>query len=141
MQQIVGIVIVMACVLGGFIFMGGNVAKLWQPVELLIIVGAAAGALVIGNPRHVLSEMASQVRKVVTGRKRASGTEFQRQLLLLMYELLEVGRDLKALDQHVEAPHESSLFTPLSARAGRAEAAGVHRRQFPDDGARQNQRT
>ncbi|VWC74166.1 flagellar motor stator protein MotA [Burkholderia contaminans] len=111
MQQIVGIAIVMACVLGGFIFMGGDFEKLWQPVELLIIVGAAAGALVIGNPRHVLSEMASQVRKVVTGRKRASGKEFQRQLLLLMYELLEVGRDLKALDQHVESPHESSLFT------------------------------
>ncbi|KVO87708.1 flagellar motor stator protein MotA [Burkholderia ubonensis] len=109
MQQIFGILIVLACVFGGFVFMGGSFGTLWQPVELLIIVGAAAGALVIGNPRHVLSEMASQLRKVVM-RKRASGKEFQRQLLLLMYELLQVGRDLKALDQHVEAPRESPLF-------------------------------
>jgi chemotaxis protein MotA len=110
MQQIFGIVIVLACVFGGFMFMGGDFAKLWQPVELLIIVGAAVGALVLGNPRHVLMEMGAQLRKVVTQRKRAADKEFQRQLLLLMYELLQVGRDLKALDNHVEAPHESPLF-------------------------------
>lgn len=110
MQQIFGILIVMACVFGGFMFMGGNFDTLWQPVELLIILGAASGALVLGNPRHVLVAMWAQLRKVVTLRKRATNREFQRQLLLLMYELLNLGRDLKALDSHVEAPNESPLF-------------------------------
>jgi chemotaxis protein MotA len=42
---------------------------------------------------------------------RRSGEEFQRQLLLLMYELLQTAAGgLKALDAHVEAPHESELF-------------------------------
>lgn len=110
MQQIFGIFIVVACVFGGFMFMGGSFAVLWQPIEIIIIIGAAAGALVIGNPGHVLRELSGQLRKVVTGSKPGVKQEFERQLLLLMYELLQVGRDLKALDAHVEAPHESPLF-------------------------------
>ncbi|MPV70245.1 flagellar motor stator protein MotA [Burkholderia sp. BE17] len=110
MQQIFGIFIVLACVFGGFIFMGGDFGKLWQPVELLMIVGAAVGALVLGNPSHVLVEMGKQLRKVMTRRKRTANKEFQRQQLLVMYELLNIGRDLKALDNHVENPYESPLF-------------------------------
>ncbi len=109
MQSIVGILIVIGCVFGGFAFHGGNLGAIWQPVELVIIVGAGAGALVLGNPGHVLSEMWLQVRKVMLRKKQ--GEEFQRQLLLLMYELLQTAAGgLKALDAHVEAPHESPLF-------------------------------
>ncbi|MFZ6647538.1 flagellar motor stator protein MotA [Undibacterium sp. TJN25] len=109
MQQLVGILIVVACVFGGFGFMGGTASAIWQPVELIIIAGAALGALVLGNPRYVLSEMLGQLRKIVMKRKHDS--EFQRQLLLLMYELLQTAAGgLKALDAHVEAPRESELF-------------------------------
>ncbi|XAH22441.1 flagellar motor stator protein MotA [Xylophilus sp. GW821-FHT01B05] len=109
MQSIIGLLIVLGCVFGGFLFSGGSFAVIWQPVEMVIIVGTAVGALVVGNPRHVLSEMKLQVRKVIVGRKLES--EFQRQLLLLMYELLQTAAGgLKALDAHVEAPQESDLF-------------------------------
>ncbi|MFC4762314.1 flagellar motor stator protein MotA [Dyella koreensis] len=110
MQQIIGIFIVLGCVFGGFLLMGGSFSILWQPVEIMIIIGAAVGALVVGNPRHVLVELVSQLRKVVSSGKASEKHQFERQLLMLMYELLQVGRDLKALDAHVEAPHESSLF-------------------------------
>jgi chemotaxis protein MotA len=109
MQQIIGIFIVLGCVFGGFAVMGGTVTAIWQPVELLIIAGAALGALVLGNPKHVLAEMATQLRKIIFRKKQ--GPEFQRQLLLLMYELLQTASGgLKALDAHVEAPRESPLF-------------------------------
>ena len=109
MQQIVGVVIVMGCVFGGFLLMGGQMGVIWQPVELLVIVGAGVGAIVVANPRHVLNEMLLQLRQIVTTRKQ--GQEFQRQLLLLMYELLQLAAGgLKALDAHVEAPQESVLF-------------------------------
>ncbi len=109
MQQILGIFIVLGCVFGGFAVMGGTVNAIWQPVELLIIAGAALGALVLGNPSHVLSEMMTQLRKIIFRKKQ--GPEFQRQLLLLMYELLQTASGgLKALDAHVEAPRESPLF-------------------------------
>jgi chemotaxis protein MotA len=109
MQQIFGIVIVLGCVFGGFAFMGGTASAIWQPVELLIIAGAALGALVLGNPKHVLGEMMGQLGKIIFRKKHDS--EFQRQLLLLMYELLQTAAGgLKALDAHVEAPRESPLF-------------------------------
>ena len=109
MQQILGIFIVMGSVFGGFFMMGGSFHQIWQPIELLVIAGAGLGALVLGNPRHVLAEMMTQIKKIVFRKKYDS--EFQRQLLLLMYELLQLAAGgLKALDAHVEAPKDSPLF-------------------------------
>ena len=109
MQSILGIATILVCVFGGFFLFGGRFEVIWQPVELFIIVGAAFGAVVLGNPRHVLREMWLQIRAVLGRRKQDE--EFQRQLLLLMYELLQTAAGgLKALDAHVEAPHDSPLF-------------------------------
>ncbi len=109
MQQFIGLAIVLGAVFGGFSLMGGTFASIFHPIELLIIGGAAFGALVLGNQRHVLAEMAHQLKKVMARTKHDS--EFQRQLLLLMYELLQTAAGgLKALDAHVEAPSESPLF-------------------------------
>jgi chemotaxis protein MotA len=109
MQQLLGIAIVLGAVFGGFTLMGGTFSAIFHPVELLIIGGAAFGALVLGNQRHVLAEMTHQLKKVAARKKHDS--EFQRQLLLLMYELLQTAAGgLKALDAHVEAPSESPLF-------------------------------
>ncbi len=109
MQQLLGIAIVLGAVFGGFTLMGGTFSAIFHPIELLIIGGAAFGALVLGNPKHVLGEMTHQLKKVAARKKHDS--EFQRQLLLLMYELLQTAAGgLKALDAHVEAPSESPLF-------------------------------
>jgi chemotaxis protein MotA len=108
-MQIIGILIVLGAVFGGFAFMGGTVGAIWQPIEMLIIVGAAVGALIVGNPKHVLAELLVQFKKIIGRQKHDS--EFQRQLLLLMYELLQTAAGgLKALDAHVEAPKESPMF-------------------------------
>ncbi|MFC0250579.1 flagellar motor stator protein MotA [Massilia consociata] len=109
MQQLLGLAIVLGCVFGGFTLMGGTFSAIFHPIELLIIGGAAAGALVLGNPKHVLGELGHQLKKVAARKKHDS--EFQRQLLLLMYELLQTAAGgLKALDAHVEAPSESPMF-------------------------------
>lgn len=109
MQSLVGIIVILGCVFGGFLMDGGSLKVIWQPLELVIIIGAGIGAIILGNPRHVLSEMWLQTREVIMRKK--LGSEFQRQLLLLMYELLlTAAGGLKALDAHVEAPHESELF-------------------------------
>jgi chemotaxis protein MotA len=108
-MQILGILIVLGAVFGGYLMMGGSALAIWQPTEMLVICGAAVGALVLGNPKHVLAELFSQVRKVASKHKHDS--EFQRQLLLLMYELLQTAAGgLKALDAHVEAPKDSPMF-------------------------------
>lgn len=110
MQKILGSLIIVACVLGGYALANGELAMLWQPAELLIIVGAAFGSLVVGNPKEVLIEMGKQIKGVVVYKRR--GEEFQRQLLMLLYELLEMVEigGLKVLDEHIEAPQQSSVF-------------------------------
>lgn len=110
MQKLLGLIIVLGCVVGGFLESGGRLASFWQPGELIIILGAGAGAMVIANPAHVLKAMWRQIKSAV--RKDEQGGAFQQQLLLMMYELLELVQDggLKALDEHIEVPENSSLF-------------------------------
>ncbi|NCN23376.1 MAG: flagellar motor stator protein MotA, partial [Gallionella sp.] len=43
MLVIVGYVVVMGAVFGGFAMAGGHLAALWQPLELLMIGGGALG--------------------------------------------------------------------------------------------------
>jgi chemotaxis protein MotA len=54
MFAIIGIVIVIGAVIGGFLMEKGHIAVLVQPAELLILVGAAAGTLLIANPMHII---------------------------------------------------------------------------------------
>ncbi|MBD9502305.1 flagellar motor stator protein MotA [Pseudomonas sp. BGr12] len=110
MQKIIGALIIIAAVLGGYAMAHGDMRALWQPAEMLIILGAGLGTLVVANPREVLLEMCSQIKGVFVFKRR--GEEFQRQLLMLLYELLEmvdVG-GLKVLDAHIEEPEQSDLF-------------------------------
>src|SRR5690625_4454957 len=88
MQKIFGAFIIVLCVLGGYAMANGDLRMLWQPAETIIILGAGLGSLIIGNPREVLLEMASQIKGVFVYQRR--GEEFQRQLLMLLYELLEM---------------------------------------------------
>ncbi|SQA96837.1 Chemotaxis protein MotA [Cedecea neteri] len=57
MQKLLGLVIIFACVVGGFLMSGGRLASFWQPGEIIIILGAGFGALVLANPKPVLAEM------------------------------------------------------------------------------------
>ena len=47
MQKLLGALIIVACVLGGYVMAHGELAMLWQPAEVIIIVGAGFGALVV----------------------------------------------------------------------------------------------
>ena len=53
MIQVLGSVIVLLSVLGGFVLEGGHLLALWHPTEILIIVGAAFGAFLTSNPPKV----------------------------------------------------------------------------------------
>lgn len=110
MQKLIGILVVLGSVIIGYTHSGGLLSAFWQPGELLIILGAGAGAMVIGNSKSVLKDMWSQVRGIM--KKNAFTAEFQQQLLMLLYELLELVQEggLKALDAHIEVPENSELF-------------------------------
>lgn len=109
-QKQIAVGVVFICVLGGFMMAGGRVIALWQPAEMVIILGAAAGSLLLGNSKEVLHEMWAQIKEVIIPPK-VEG-ELYRELLTLMHQLVEEAQNkgMKALDEHVENPQQSSVF-------------------------------
>jgi chemotaxis protein MotA len=111
MFAIIGIIIVFGAVLGGYLMEHGNVKVLLQPAELLIIGGAAAGTVLIGNPLHVLKQIAGGMIQVFKGspftRKRYLSS------LQIGYQLLNKARrqGLMSLETDVEDPDNSAVFS------------------------------
>ena len=110
MITIIGALVVVFCVFGGFVFGGGHLNVLVHPNELLIIGGGALGALIIMSPFKVLKEIVAGVILCLKGApyNRSSYEE----LLKVMYELFMLGRrsGMIALEEHVLDPQKSSIF-------------------------------
>ncbi|MDO8813529.1 MAG: flagellar motor stator protein MotA [Gallionella sp.] len=110
MLVIVGYIIVCFSVFGGFAMAGGHLAALLQPIELLMIGGAATGAFLVGNTAKVIKATLKDLPKVLTGSK--YGKENFMEVLALLYELLSKVRKegLMSIEGDVEDPHESPIF-------------------------------
>jgi chemotaxis protein MotA len=110
MLAILGAIIVLASTLGGFMLAGGKPMVLLHVSEFVVILGVAAGVLVIASPAHVLKEIMHKIKVVLVG-KPTSRTEFV-DLLKLLYEVFMVGRrsGLIALEEHVMEPEKSAIF-------------------------------
>ncbi len=110
MFVIIGIVIVLVAVLGGFAIEGGPFLVLMQYAEFLIIIGASTGALLISTPGKLLGKIFKKVSATFKGGKITKSTYLN--LLKLMYELFQVGQKdgVIGLEQHVENPEKSKIF-------------------------------
>lgn len=106
---IIGLVIVYACVLGSY-GVHGSYGVLWQPLEFIIIFGSAIGAFIIGNPSHVLKGSLSAMGALLKGPQYKK--EDYMELLTMQYQVFRMAKTkgMLALEQHVENPHDSSLF-------------------------------
>jgi chemotaxis protein MotA len=110
MFAIIGIILVFAAVIGGFLMEKGQIAVLMQPAELLIIGGAATGTLLAANPIHILKGIADGLKTVLTGSK--FGKQRYLDTLRMMYRFLNKVRKegLLSVEMDVEKPRESALF-------------------------------
>jgi len=110
MFAIIGILLVFASVIGGFLMEKGQILVLLQPAELLIIAGAATGTLLTANPAHILKEIVIGLKEVIGGSKFSQ----QRYLntLKMMYQFLNKVRKegLLSVEMDVEQPDTSSIF-------------------------------
>ena len=61
MFSIIGIVVVFGAVVAGYLMEHGNLKVLMQPAELIIILGAAIGTVLIANPIHILMKIVSGI--------------------------------------------------------------------------------
>jgi chemotaxis protein MotA len=110
MFAIVGIVIVFAAVIGGFLMEKGHIAVLVQPAELLILVGAATGTLLVANPMHIIKGVAGGLLGVL--KASPFGKDRYLSTLKMMYQFLNKVRKegLLSVEMDVEKPKESSIF-------------------------------
>ena len=58
MFAIIGILVVIGAIVGGYLMEHGNLMVLVQPAELLIIGGAALGTVLIANPLSIVIRIA-----------------------------------------------------------------------------------
>jgi chemotaxis protein MotA len=110
MTIIIGFVFTLACMLGGFMAMGGHVAVIWQPWEYVIIGGSAIGTFIVANPMKTIKDTG---KGIVEAFKNAAPT--RRDYLDVLGVLYCLMRDLRAksrsdVEAHIDKPYESAIF-------------------------------
>lgn len=109
MFALLGFILVFGSVLGGFAAMGGNLWVLWQPWEIVMIVGAALGAFVIANPRSVIRDTLQSCRAALRGKPHSKAEYLE--LFSLLYMLFKIGKaDLRRLENDLDNPTGSTFF-------------------------------
>ena len=110
MLVVVGYIIILGSVFGGFVMSGGQIGAMAQPVELLMIGGAALGAFVVGNSRKVIIATLKALPDTLKGSHYNKLVYME--LMSLLYEVLSKARKegLMSLEADVEKPKESPIF-------------------------------
>lgn len=111
MLVIVGYIIILISVFGGFALAGGHLASLWQPVEVLMIAGGAIGAFVVSNSGKALKATLKGLPGVFKGTKYTKAVYME--LMTLLYEILGKIRKegLMSIEADVDDPQNSPIFT------------------------------
>jgi chemotaxis protein MotA len=122
MLLLVGALIVLGSVMGGFMMHGGEVLVLNQPNEFVIIGGAAVGSLIISTPGKVLKALIGQLKGTFSSAP-AKGDYLD--LLAMMFQLFRVIQQsgIMSLESHVENPSESPILSKYPKFLARHESA------------------
>lgn len=110
MISFVGLFIVIGAVIAGYVMHHGNLAVLNQPHEFVIILGAAAGSLIVSTPMKVTKAMVGQLKGLMAARP---GKKEFLELLTLQYELFQLAQrsGLLGWEEHVNDPNKSAIFS------------------------------
>ena len=131
MIQIIGSVVVLACVALGFVIEGGKLLALWHPAEFIIIVGAALGAFVTSNPIKVLKATVADLVALVK-HERYEHDDYVSLLKLLYDILVKIRKEgLMAIESDIDSPSGGQLFKKYPQIA-----EDHHLRQFITDSLR-----
>ncbi|WP_109465379.1 flagellar motor stator protein MotA [Albibacillus kandeliae] len=112
MIGIIGIVVIFVMVFGGYLLAGGKMAIIIKslPFELMMIGGAAVGAFLLSNDGAAVKHTLKDIGKVFKGPKWKP--DDYRDLLCLLFALIRMARQNPvAIEQHIEEPDASSIFS------------------------------
>ena len=115
MLVIIGYIIVCASVFGGFALAGGHLAALFQPLELLMIGGAALGAFLVGNNNKAIKATIAALPSLFKGSRYTK--DLYMELMSLLFEVLSKVRKegLMSIEGDIDKPEESPLFSKYPA--------------------------
>lgn len=110
MLVVIGFLVVAFSVFGGYALIGGHLIALWQPLEILIIGGAAVGAFLAGNSGKSVKATLRALPTTLKSSKYSKALYME--LMALLYVLLTKARreGMMALESHVDDPAKSPLF-------------------------------
>ncbi|MEC9065972.1 flagellar motor stator protein MotA [Pelagerythrobacter marinus] len=112
MYAAIGIVVLLVMVFGGFALTGGALGPVMAavPLEMMIIGGAAVGAMIAGNSLHELKAIGSSFIKIFKGPRHSRQDHID--AIALTTRLMKLMRTEGpiALESHVENPQESEIF-------------------------------
>jgi chemotaxis protein MotA len=111
MIGLIGILVIFAMVFGGYLAAGGKLGIIIKalPFEMMMICGAAVGAFLISNDTAAIKHTLKDIGKVFKGPKWKP--QDYRDLLCLLFELIRLARQSPvAIEEHIEAPGDSSIF-------------------------------
>lgn len=112
MFAVIGIIVLLVMVFGGFTITGGALGPILEaiPHEMLIIGGAAAGALIAGNSMHGLKALAGGLAKVFKGPRHSKQDHID--AIVLTTKLMRMLRSdgAVAMEVHVQDPQSSAIF-------------------------------
>ena len=109
MLLIVGSVVVIVCIVAGYLMEGGALGALWQPAELVVIGGAALGALIISTPMALLKRVFGVFGAFF---KDGPGKQDYLEVLGMMYQTFRLTQQsgVMALEAHCDDPKSSAIF-------------------------------
>jgi chemotaxis protein MotA len=110
MFVIIGYVVIVGTIFGGYAMAGGHLGGLWQPLEVLMIFGGAIGAFIVGNDNKAIKATMKALPSVFKGSKFTKALYMD--LLALLFEILSKIRKegMMSIEKDVEDPESSALF-------------------------------
>lgn len=126
MIGLIGIVTIFAMVFGGYLLAGGKMGIIFKalPFEMMMIGGAAAGAFMISNDMSAIKHTLRDLGRVFKGPKWSN--EDYKDLLCLLFELIRLARQNPvAIEEHIEAPEDSDIFSKYSKIMSDKEAIAL----------------
>jgi len=108
---IIGYLVVISTVFGGFVLSGGQLSALFQPLELLIIGGAGVGAFIVGNNVKSLKSTGRAIGRLFIGRRYNKAVYMD--LMAMLFLLLTKSRvhGLMTLERDIEDPQNSGILS------------------------------
>ena len=134
---IIGLILTIGSILGGYVALGGHLYVLWQPYEFIIILGSAIGSFFVANPMKVVKDTCAGIMEAI--KESTPKPQEYLDLLALLYGLMKELRSKSRteMETHVDNPDGVVHLHGLSVHFEGSCPDAFHLRLCPPDCHRQ----